>query len=250
MEPFPSPDVRVLEAGGEWQRAAAGEIVRCAKEAAGRKSRFTVALAGGETPRPVYELLASHPTFRQIFPWKSTHFFWSDERCVPPDDPQSNFRMVQQSLLAPMAVPPANIHRMAGEIVPPAAAAEKYEQELRAFFRVAERNHPRLDLIVLGLGADGHTASLLPNSPALNEQSKSVMAVPGFQGGPQRITLTLPVINHAAVVVFLVNGEGKADAVRRVLRATADAAPLPAQLVHPGKGRLIWILDRAAAKLL
>lgn len=245
-----APDVRILETAEEWARAAAGEIVRCAKEAASRKGRFTLALAGGETPRPVYELLATHPAFLKLLPWRQTHVFWSDERCVPADHRESNFRMAHEALLSRVPVPAANIHRIPAEMPDPAFAAQQYEKKLREFFRAAPGRFPRFDLILLGMGADGHTASLFPGSTALEDEHALVSAVAGPKGGVPRITFTLPLINHAASVVFLVFGAGKSEGVREILTAAAGSMSLPAARVRPGNGNLLWILDRGAAAML
>ncbi len=210
-----------------------------AAEATGRHP-FRVALAGGGTPRRLYELLASAEFQRRIF-WERVHFFWSDERMVPHDHPQSNYRLARDTLLKHVRIPPKSIHAVPVSL-PLAPAAAEYEQELRRHFG-RRWGFPEFDLILLGLGDDGHTASLFPGSPALHEKQRWVAAhqPPHLPG---RITLTLPVLNAARRVFFLVSGDTKATALRVALEASGH---LPVQLVHPKKGELLWLADSAAA---
>jgi 6-phosphogluconolactonase len=233
------PDVADLS------RKAALEFVRLAQRSAGTGGRFTVALSGGSTPKSLYSLLASD-AFRGQIPWAQIHFFWGDERCVPPDHPDSNYRMAHESLLAKASVPKENIHRIETELEPE-VAAEKYEREIREFFRLSGSALPRFDLILLGLGDDGHTASLFPGSAALDETSRLVVATYVEKLKTYRISMTLPVLNHAANIFFLVAGESKAGAARDVLRRSRD---LPARRIAPVDGRLVWFLDQAAAAFL
>ncbi|MBI2956784.1 MAG: 6-phosphogluconolactonase [Acidobacteria bacterium] len=223
------------------------EAARCvlaAIEASGRRP-FRLALAGGSTPRRLYELLAS-PPFAHRIPWDHLHVFWGDERLVPHDHPQSNYRMARESLLRHVPLPPKNIHG-----VPLLASAEEsalaYEQELRSHFG-RRWGLPAFDLILLGLGADGHTASLFPRSPALEEKQRWVVAARAGAGQPPRVTLTLPVLNHTRRIFFLVSGEDKATALREALEGTLGH--LPAQKVAPRKGELVWLADAAAASRL
>jgi 6-phosphogluconolactonase len=208
------------------------------------RDRFTVALAGGSTPRALYRLLADEKgPYRTRVPWESTHVFFGDERMVPPDDPDSNARMAFESLLRHVPVPEEQVHRIRGENPDPDRAAEEYEEMLRSTFRLAPRERPRFDLVLLGLGADGHTASLFPGDRALAENDR--LAVPSIAPVPprSRVTLTLPVLNAASSVLFLVSGGTKAPAVQRVRRGE----DLPAARVRPGDGALLWLCDRAAA---
>lgn len=221
-------------------RAAAALFVRLAQQAIRQRGRFTVALAGGHTPRRSYEQLA-HPGCRDAIPWEAVHIFWGDERCVPPGDPRSNARMADEALLRHVPIPPDHIHPIPYEEDPGRAAA-RYEATLRRFF---DEDPPRFDLILLGLGEDGHTASLFPFHPALEERERWVVAVEGMD--PPRVTLTFPVLNRARRVVFLVTGANKAAIVRAVLRGPSDPRRWPAQGVRPGPGRLLWLVDRAAA---
>lgn len=208
------------------------------------RGRFSVALSGGSTPTALYRLLAEEP-YRQQIPWQQAHLFWSDERCAPPDDPGSNYRLADETLISRVPIPPQNVHRLRGELEPE-AAARAYARELRHFF---DSPQPRFDLILLGLGKDGHTASLFPASPALTETERPAVAVEAhYQARPaHRLTLTLPAINAARRVWFLVTGSDKAGIVRAVLAGPPNR--LPAQLIHPTAGRLTWLLDAAAAAL-
>jgi 6-phosphogluconolactonase len=211
---------------------------------------FTVALAGGSTPKSLYRLLTTSP-FRETIPWQNTHLFFGDERCVPPDAPESNYGMVKAALLAPLGLPEQNIHRMPGERPDPDEAAREYEAQLHSFFGLAEGALPRFDLILLGLGPDGHCASLFPHKPALQERKRLVVASePGLEPFVTRLTLTLPVLNHAAQLLFLVAGANKAETLVRVLNGPRDPETLPAQAIAPANGTLSWLVDREAARLL
>jgi 6-phosphogluconolactonase len=203
-----------------------------------------VALAGGSTPQSLYRLLADDKgPYRTRVPWESTHVFFGDERMVPPDDPDSNARMAFEALLRHVPVPEEQVHRIRGENPDPDRAAEEYEEMLRDTFRLAGREQPRFDLVLLGLGADGHTASLFPGDRALRETER--LAVPATAPVPPhaRVTLALPVLNAASSVLFLVSGAAKAPAVQRVRKGE----DLPAARVRPSSGALLWLCDRAAA---
>jgi 6-phosphogluconolactonase len=229
----------------EVARRAAEEWIRTCREAVARSGRFTVALSGGNTPRSLYELLAG-ADFRGGIPWDQIHFFWGDERAVPADHPDSNYRMAREALLAKVPAREENIHRVETERGAENAAAA-YEDALREIFALPPGAWPRIDLVLLGLGDDGHTASLFPASDALKEEKRLVVANFVAKLKSNRITMTLPVLNHAANVVFLVVGAAKAKAVRDILR---DHAALPAAQVDALDGRLLWIVDREAAALL
>ncbi|WP_242345385.1 6-phosphogluconolactonase [Anaeromyxobacter terrae] len=237
------PEVRVVEDPAALAPAAADEWRARALAAVAASGRFAVALSGGSTPRAVYALLADPAApYRDALPWARTHVFFGDERAVPPDHPQSNYGMARDALLASVALPPENVHRIRGEDEPE-AAARAYEDALRAFFGGA----PRFDLLLLGMGADGHTASLFPGSPALEEPSHLVVAAPAPAPGPPRITLTLRALQAAARVVFLVSGAAKAPALARALSGASGAGALPAGRVRPTDGSVLWLVDRAAA---
>jgi 6-phosphogluconolactonase len=229
----------------ELSQKAAEEFIRLAQEAAARTGRFTVALSGGSTPRALYSLLAS-PGYCERIPWYQVHLYFGDERCVPPQHADSNFRMVQETLLANITLPRENFHRIAGELDPAVAAAD-YEQQLRKLFGVLAGAVPRFDLILLGLGVEGHTASLFPGSDALNDQQHLVVATFVEKLQAHRVTLTLPVINHAAQVIFLVAGKDKAPVVKQIVGALPEAAELPAARVQPIDGGLMWLVTRDAA---
>jgi 6-phosphogluconolactonase len=225
--------------------AAAGLFVQQARQAAQVKGWFSVALAGGHTPQRTYQLLAQ-PHNRDRIPWGQLHVFWGDERCVPPDDPRSNARMARQALLAQVPVPPSQVHPIpCGQA--PQAAAQQYEETLQTFFG---DQPPRLDLVFLGLGENGHTASLFPGTPVLDEQERWVAAVHVAEQDMDRVTLTAPLINQAAVVAFLVSGATKAAILREVLEGPLDPNRLPAQLIRPSGGEVHWLLDQEAAGLL
>lgn len=238
--------VVVISTAEELARTAAMRFVSAAQDAVRTRDRFTTALSGGETPRRVYEILGTQ--FAMVLDWSRIHIFFGDERCVPPDNPASNYLMAYNALISKVAIPPFNVHRMIGE-EDPAAGAAAYEQELRRVFRNSPL--PRLDLMFLGLGRDGHTASLFPRSSVLNETTTWVGTSTPAGNVPDRITLTLPVINNAAQVLFLVSGADKAEVLSHVLRSTSGPVPpMPAQLIKPTNGTLEWLVDRAAAALL
>ncbi|MBI2889570.1 MAG: 6-phosphogluconolactonase [Nitrospirae bacterium] len=234
--------------------AAADEILRRATDGVASQGKFTIALSGGTTPRALYALLASterhERSWRAGLPWDRIHFFWGDERHVPPEHPDSNFRVAQDAMLSKAPVPAENVHRILAESSSAELAAEAYAEHLRTFFRLEAGQWPRFDLILLGMGADGHTASLFPESEALYDQTRIVAAPWVEKLKTHRVTLTPPAINNAAAVVFLVQGEEKAHRVKEILEGELAKPLYPAQLIRPSRGALIWILDRGAAKLL
>ncbi len=209
------------------------------------KGRFSVLLAGGETPRRAYEILARQP-LRDMVPWEQVHIFWGDERYVPPDDPASNARMARQALLDHVPVPAANIHPIPYRSSPRESAVE-YEDILRAFFSAGP---PRFDLVFLGLGENGHTASLFPGTSAVAERDRWVTEVYIAEQDLYRVTLTAPLFNRAALVAFIVAGGGKALILREVLEGALEPRRIPAQLIKPESGRLLWLVDREAASRL
>jgi len=223
-------------------RAAATLVVTRAQQAVAAHGRFSLALAGGDTPRRTYELLAQPPFLDQA-PWDHVHVFWGDERGVPLDDPRSNARLAREAWLDHAPIPPHQVHPIDCASGPAAAAAD-YEARLREFFAGAP---PRLDLVLLGLGRDGHTASLFPDSPVLEEKGRWVAAVCLPEPDLPRVTLTAPFINQAAAAAFLVAGQGKAGILREVLHGPRDPRRLPAQLIRPHPGELLWLADREAA---
>jgi 6-phosphogluconolactonase len=236
--------VKIVPDNAALAQAAAQEFHRMAEAAVQERGRFSVALSGGNTPRAIYSLLASE---HKKLPWDCIHVFFGDERHVPPDHPDSNFRMATESLLSKVPIPEKNVHRIRAELEAEVAAAE-YEKQLVDFFHWGDHDWPRFDLIFLGIGEDGHTASLFPGSKALAESSRTVVAnwVEKFQAF--RITLTFPVLNHAAEVIFLVSGADKAQILNEVLRPGAQK--YPAQNVNPENGQLLWLVDQDAGSLL
>jgi 6-phosphogluconolactonase len=237
-------EIKIVPDAVALAHEAAQEFQRLAEAAVQERGHFSVALSGGNTPRAVYSLLASE---HKQLPWDHIHIFFGDERHVPPGHPDSNFRMASESLLSKVPVPEKNIHRIHAELDTEAAAAE-YEQQLVSFFHLPNRDWPRFDLIFLGIGEDGHTASLFPGSKALSEASRTVTANWVEKFKTFRITLTFPVLNHAAEVVFLVSGVSKAQILSEILRPGAQK--YPAQSVEPEKGRLLWLVDQDAGSLL
>ena len=254
MELIVQPDIESLA------QAAAARIIAASEDAIAARGRFTIALAGGSTPAALYRLLAA-PSNADRLNWLHTEVFFGDERCVPPEHEWSNYGMASRTLLSHVPLPAHQCHRMEGEL-PPAAAASNYAHTLACAFDLRVASWPQLDVILLGMGEDGHTASLFPGMEALAEGSKTVVAteVPAYVR-PQvpRVTLTLPVLNAGREVMFLVAGQGKAAMTRRVLEEASSkkgeeellpSARVRPALVRPAPGQLTWFLDRAAASQL
>lgn len=238
-----TPDVRVhadVEALSQRAAAAAVEVIDRAIRTAGRCS---IALSGGSTPRTLYRLLASE--FSDSVPWRSVHLFWGDERYVPPDHVDSNYRMAKETLLDHVPCPAANVHPMPTQWPSPDAAARDYERTLRDYFA---SDWPRFDLALLGMGEDGHTASLFPGSPALRERTGWVAAVEAPAAPPRRLTLTLPVLIRSVTTYVLVAGSSKAPVLRQVLGGTVEANTYPAAGLLSSEGTLIWWLDQDATR--
>ena len=226
-------------------RGAAEFFTAAARNAVAARGRFSVALSGGGTPRRTYEMLAQ-PPFQDRVDWARAHIFWGDERCVDPDDLRSNARLANEALLRHVPVPAGQVHPM--DCLPdPREAARRYEALLKNFFAGGA---PSFDLILLGLGENGHTASLFPGAPVLTEAARWVAEVYVAEQDLYRLTLTAAFINRAATVAFLVDGAAKAAVVREVLQGPRDPSRLPAQLIHPEPGELHWLLDKAAAGAL
>ncbi len=224
-------------------RGAAERFVELGQAAIDARGCFSVGLAGGSTPKRTYELLASE-AYREQLNWSKVHIFFGDERCVPPDHSESNYRMANEALISRVSIPPPNVHRING-LGDAVANASLYEDELRTFFNPA--SWPRFDLVLLGMGDDGHTASLFPGTKALVEPRAWVVANWVEKFGAFRITLTAPAINHAANIAFLVTGATKAERLLEVLRGALDPEKLPSQLIQPLDGSLFWLVDKAAA---
>ena len=226
--------------------AAATEFVNCATRAVRERRRFTVALSGGNTPRSIYSLLAekyAHALF-----WDEIFIFFGDERHVPPNDPDSNFRMASESLLSRVPIPAKNVHRIQAE-VDARMAADQYQATLREFFSLQNGALPRFDLVMLGMGEDGHTASLFPGTAALEETSRTVVANHVEKLQTDRITLTFPVLNAAAEVMVVIAGKNKARVIQDIVNSPQESL-YPIQRVHPKEGRLLWLVEQEAAGLL
>jgi 6-phosphogluconolactonase len=231
-------------------RRAAQYFVEMAGEAVGDHGRARIAISGGSTPKAAFEVLADRgQPWRGRMPWSNLDLFWVDERCVAPDDADSNYRMTREALLDYVPLRPEQIHRVCGELEPEVAAA-RYESDLRSSFRIQGAGIPRFDLVALGMGEDGHTASLFPHTAAIQEMTRLATANHVPQKDAWRITLTWPVINHARSVFFLIAGADKAAILHEVLTAPHDPERLPSQLIWPASGILSLILDKAAAAYL
>jgi 6-phosphogluconolactonase len=236
--------VRKIKNVDELYIEVANFILHLAKETVNYKGRFSIALSGGKTPVKLYERLGE-PNISNYFPWRKTHVFWSDERCVPPEHEDSNFKMAKEALLSKINIPDGNIHRILAEIKPPEKAAEFYENDVKSYFGEESSQGASFDLMLLGLGIDGHTASLFPGSPALNENERLVAAVQAPKGlrVKNRISFTLPLINNSSCVLFLALGAEKKKIVTAILEKSDKSQALyPAALVYP-EGRLIWFVD-------
>jgi 6-phosphogluconolactonase len=248
------PVVRVLRDPEELARAAAGEFTRLAIEAARLRGRFVVALSGGTTPAAAYSLLTAvagpGAVFRARVPWDRVHVLWGDERHLPGGDPDRNETMARRELLARVPIPESQVHPVPPPPLPAAAAAEAYEAALRGVFPLPPGGWPRFDLVLLGLGADGHVASLFPGDPALRETTRLAAAVRAPAAPAERITLTPPVFRHAGAILLLVSGAAKAEALRAALSDEGPPDAAPARLVRPLKGVLTVLADREAARLL
>jgi 6-phosphogluconolactonase len=230
---------------------AAEQFTQAAERAVAERGLARIAVSGGSTPKATFQLLADpNQPWRKRMPWDKLELFWVDERCVPPDHPDSNYRMTREALLDQVPLAPDHVHRMEGEL-DPHVAASRYESLLRNAFRLEGAESPRFDLVQLGMGPDGHTASLFPHTAAINEMGRLVVAnhVPQ-QKDSWRITLTWPVINQSSSVFFLIGGSDKAQRVKEVFTGPNEPERLPSQLIWPSSGILTLILDQAAAALL
>lgn len=242
---IPEKSLRVYESAEHLQIAVAGLLVEVVRQAQEHRGTCLLVLSGGETPRPIYQRLGA-PPLRELVDWGRVHVLFGDERMVPPWDPKSNFGMVERELLSGIRIPPENVHRIKGE-KRPADAAREYEGDVRGLISDGRR---RLDCVLLGLGEDGHTVSLFPGSSVLQERVALMRPVFRRRQGSWRVTMTLPLINAVRRVVFVVAGEGKAGIMRRIARERRPTVRLPASLVQPVDGELVWMLDSGAASQL
>lgn len=242
-------EIEIFSSVKELNNYALEQVVELSLEAIARRGIFTVALSGGSTPKRLYEMLAE-AGLQGLINWHQVHFFFGDERHAPPGSEESNFRMANEALFSKIDVPVRNIHRFQAEEPDAKIVAQKMENELREFFGLADGEFPHFDLILLGMGADGHTASLFPGTPALKETKRLVTEnyVERFQ--TFRLTFTLPTINHARNVIFLIAGEDKAETVREVLEGEYNPEKFPSQMIGPTDGNLMFLLDSSAASLL
>ncbi|MBI5886364.1 MAG: 6-phosphogluconolactonase [Deltaproteobacteria bacterium] len=240
-------EIHIREDAAEVATDAARLFSELCFDAIARDGSFSVALSGGATPEALFNLLAG-PPYADKIPWDKVHLFWGDERCVSPDHPESNYKMAFQSLVSKLNIPRENVHRMQGEAEPQAAAAA-YEDEL--LLHLAISGKPGLDLVFLGLGSDGHTLSLFPGSPLLAHGDGGRLVAAGFVEAVRayRISLTLTAVNNSDTAVFLVTGQPKAEILKKALEAGVGRRKYPATLIRP-RGRLVWLVDKAAARLL
>ena len=237
---FPNPEV--------LNHSAAEIFIRVGNEAIEERGGFTVALSGGSTPKSLYKLLASEK-FKEKIDWENTFFFFGDERNVLPDNAESNFRMANENLLLPLPIPDENIFRWHTELQNTENIAEEYEKTIKGFFNLSENEIPRFDLMLLGMGDDGHTASLFPFTEALYETEKITFANYVEKLKTTRLTLTFPAINNAANIVFMISGGNKAETLRKVLEGDFQPEKYPSQSVNPANGNVYWLVDANAAKM-
>jgi 6-phosphogluconolactonase len=243
-------EVRVLPDGAAIAKRCAQKFVEIAADAVKEKGLFTVALSGGSTPKTLYHLLADDPALRAQVPWDKMHVFFGDERHVGPSDPLSNFRMATEAMISKSPLKPEQVTRVKGEYPEAEDAAKEYEQAIRTYFKLSVGQFPRFDLVLLGMGSEGHTLSIFPGTKALRENRR--IAVHNWVGKVlmDRITLTAPAVNNAANVIFMVAGANKAPALTAVLERSYEPDQLPAQLIQPVNGTLLWLVDAAAGSML
>jgi len=244
------PEIRILTDLNAITRRAAQEFLQAATSAVAQSGVFNVALTGGSTPKPLYALLAGDPALRSQIPWDKMRVYFGDERNVGPDHPYSNYRMANEAMLSRVPLKAEQIFRMKGEYNDTARAAQEYEQTLRGSLKIGEGQFPRFDLILLGMGNEGHTASLFPGTKALHETKRMVVGNWVGKLFTNRITLTAPAINNAANILFMVAGADKAPALKGVLEGPHEPEQLPAQMIEPKSGKLLWLLDATAGGML
>jgi 6-phosphogluconolactonase len=241
--------IRLLNTPDDMFHAAAEQVCRIGQMSLTTTGRFSLVLSGGATPRGLYELLAQ-PPYRNELDWNRVEFFWGDERAVPPDHPDSNFRMAREAMLDKLGIAPARIHRIKTEKADLDEAAREYELEIEQVLgRIAgvSRRPPHFNLFLLGMGEDGHTASLFPGTQALGETERWVVAHEVKKLKTRRVTMTPPLINTAHFILFMASGASKADMLAQVIQGKRDPERLPAQLIHPLTGEVMWFIDRDAS---
>jgi 6-phosphogluconolactonase len=250
---MPAPaqrDIRILADPAAITRRAADEFVKAASEAVAKNGIFNVAFAGGSTPKSLYTMLADDPAYRGKIAWDKMRVFFGDERHVPPDSPESNFRMASEALFSKGLLKPEQIARIKGEYPDTEKAALEYEQVLRAYFQLKDGEYPRFDLVLLGMGDEGHTLSLFPGTKALHASGRIVVRNWVGKFYTERISLTADAVNHASRVMFLITRADKAPALKAVLEGPYEPEQLPAQFIQPASGNALWLIDRDAAKML
>ena len=250
MTSSPQRDIRILADPAAITRRAADEFVKAAAEAIAQKGVFNVAFAGGSTPKSLYAMLADDPAYRGKIIWDKMRVFFGDERHVPPDSPESNFRMASEALFSKGLLKPEQIARIKGEYPDTEKAALEYEQTLCAYFQLKNGAYPSFDLVLLGMGDEGHTLSLFPGTKALHAPGRVVVRNWVGKFFTERITLTAEAVNHANRVMFLITRADKAPALKAVLEGPYEPEQLPAQLIQPASGNALWLIDRDAAKML
>ncbi len=243
-------DIRILADSAAITRRAADEFVKAASEAVAKNGVFNVAFAGGSTPKSLYALLADDPAYRAQITWDKMRVFFGDERHAPPDSPESNFRMASEALFSKGLLKPEQIARIKGEYPDTEKAALEYEQVLRAYFQLKAGEYPSFDLVLLGMGDEGHTLSLFPGTKALHAPGRIVVRNWVGKFYTERITLTAEAVNHANRVMFLITRADKAPALKAVLEGPYEPEQLPAQLIQPASGSTLWLIDCDAAKML
>jgi 6-phosphogluconolactonase len=243
-------EIRILADGAAIAKRAAREFIQAAIAAVQQKGSFAVALAGGSTPRALYSLLATDAALRSQVPWDKIHLFFGDERHVGPDDRDSNFRMATEAMISKTPLKPEQVTRIKGEYPDAEQAAREYEQALREYFKLKDGEYPRFDLVLAGMGNEGHTLSLFPGTKALHADRRIVVRNWIGKLYTERITLTGPAASNAAQVIFMVTGADKAPALKAVLEGPYEPEQLPAQLLQPKNGKLLWLVDSAAGGML
>jgi len=243
-------EIYILKDNPAIARRAAEEFVKMAQSAVQQHGSFSVALSGGSTPKLLYSLLATDAALRAKVPWDKMQLFFGDERHVGPDDPQSNFKMASETMITKAPLKPEQVHRMKGEYPDAEQAAKEYEQDLRTHFHLNDAELPRLDLVLAGMGDEGHTLSLFPGTKALHPQGRAVVRNWVGKLYTERITLTAPAANNAEMILFMVAGKEKALALKAVLEGPYEPEQLPAQLLQPTNGRLLWLVDQTAGSML
>ncbi len=245
-----NPEIIICKNLEEIHRNAAEVLVGLIAKTLLTQEVFSLVLSGGSTPKGLYKLLAEDVSLQGAIDWEKVHIFWGDERHVVPKHPESNYRMAHEAMLSKVAVPEENIHRFKAELADAHEAAADYEKELQVFFGLKPGAFPRFDCVLLGMGADGHTASLFPGTEALREHKRIVVANWVEKAHTHRLTLTAPALNNSDFVLFLVSGKDKAEALRQVLEGEKEPERFPAQLIKPVDGKLVWLADKAAAAKL